>query len=119
MVDFWPQFPASDCVDAYVCSSDVSRPKPDGESARLACERLGVRPQRAVMIGDSVFDIQCARAAGVAAIAVSYGSTNLSTLREAMPDAVFETPDALLEWVQSSISNQYETKEDQFAGRTR
>ena len=40
-----------------------SKPAPDG--VLLACEKLGVKPARALMVGDSRFDEGAAKAAGV------------------------------------------------------
>lgn len=96
---FLDRFDGAAFVDAAICSSDVVHPKPHAESALLACERLGVSPKEAVLIGDSVFDIQCARNAKVrAAIAVTYGAGATSALLAEAPDLVFDTPEALLEW---------------------
>lgn len=47
--------------------------KPDPEMVRRALFGLGASPGEAVMIGDSHADIDAARAAGLRAIAVSYG----------------------------------------------
>lgn len=95
---FLQRFEAADALDATVCASDVQRPKPNPESALLACRRLGVEPSRSVMIGDSVFDIRCAQGAGVAAFAVAYGSTPSEELAREHPDALFDSPESLLAW---------------------
>jgi pyrophosphatase PpaX len=100
---FLSRFAAADAVQTSVCASDVHQPKPHPESAILACRRLGVEPSQAVMIGDSKFDIQCARQAGVTPIAVGFGSSDRATLLAESPDAYFETPADLLQWAQSSL----------------
>lgn len=100
---FLARFAASEAIDASVCASDVHQPKPHPESAHLACSRLGVEPAQAVMIGDSVFDIRCAREAGVTPIAVGFGASDQSTLTAELPAAYFETPADLLEWVRQSL----------------
>ncbi len=43
----------------------VSRPKPDPEGLLLACSRLGVRPTRAVYIGDRDVDVDAGRHCGM------------------------------------------------------
>ena len=53
-----------DCFDAIVCGDEVARAKPDPMSYLLACERLGVAPADAIVIGDSGNDVAAARAAG-------------------------------------------------------
>jgi phosphoglycolate phosphatase len=47
--------------------------KPDPAPLREVLASLGVAPDNAVMVGDSSADIECARAAGVSAVAVSFG----------------------------------------------
>jgi pyrophosphatase PpaX len=100
---FLSRFVATEAIDASVCASDVYQPKPHPESAFLACSRLGVEPAQAMMIGDSVFDIRCARQAGVTPIAVGYGASDQSTLCAESPAAYFETPADLLDWVRQSL----------------
>lgn len=47
--------------------------KPDPAPLLHACAQLGVEPAHAVAIGDSLNDVQAARAAGMAVIVVPYG----------------------------------------------
>jgi phosphoglycolate phosphatase-like HAD superfamily hydrolase len=100
---FLESFKARRAVDVTVCSSDVEFPKPHPESALLACKRLGVQVHEAVLFGDSIFDIQCARQAGVHSVALGYGAATSSQLLDQDPDAFFETPSQLLDWVHHSL----------------
>ena len=50
--------------DAVVGGDEVPHPKPAGDMVWLACERLGVEPARALVVGDSRHDREAARAAG-------------------------------------------------------
>ena len=52
--------------DTVVSSAEAGAPKPDPAPFRLALERLGVEPARALHIGDSEADTDGARAAGLA-----------------------------------------------------
>lgn len=98
---FYTKFPLRELVDADVCADDVSEPKPNPDSALLACRKLGVQPSPAVwMIGDSIFDIRCGRAAGLSTIAVTYGAGKAEDLRGEQPDIVLDEPHDLLEFVQ-------------------
>jgi len=54
--------------DVVVTSEDVRKHKPDPESILTAIARLGVTPDRALMLGDSSHDLQAARNAGVASV---------------------------------------------------
>jgi phosphoglycolate phosphatase len=60
-------------VDVYVGGDSCARRKPDPMPLLFACESLGVAPQRALMVGDSINDVEAARAAGIPVICVPYG----------------------------------------------
>ncbi len=70
--------------------------KPAPEPLWEACKRLDVDPANTIMVGDSVNDVQAARAAGMKVIAVPYGYNYGSDIREAEPDLVVERLDQLL-----------------------
>jgi pyrophosphatase PpaX len=95
-------FPAPEAVDVIVCASDVTHPKPHPESAFLACNKLGIEPADAVFVGDSIFDLQCARDAQMARVAVLYGAGRAELLRAENPDLIVETPEQLLHWVNTT-----------------
>jgi pyrophosphatase PpaX len=88
---------------AVVCSSDVSQPKPHPDSALTACRRLGVDPGDAMLIGDSVYDLRCGRAAGCACLMVAYGAASYEALALEEPDALLRTPEDLLEWARNEF----------------
>jgi HAD superfamily hydrolase (TIGR01509 family) len=52
-------------VDTIATSAEAGAPKPSPVVFRLALERLGVRPERALHVGDSPADAAGARAAGL------------------------------------------------------
>ncbi len=97
------RFSGAPYVDVTVCSSDVVNPKPDPESALLACKRLGVAPADSVFVGDSVLDLRCARNAGTACVAVAYGAGHRNALLEEEPDLLFAAPEELLAWAQDAF----------------
>ncbi len=101
---FLSEFTGAPAVDTAVCASDIVNPKPDPESALLACERLGVLPERALFVGDSAYDMRCARAAGCTSIAVSYGSAPRAVLEAERPDVLLETPESLLAWIEHQLA---------------
>lgn len=57
--------------DVFITSDDVARGKPDPESHLLAAKRLGVVPEKCVVIEDAPAGIKAARAAGMRVIAVA------------------------------------------------
>ena len=52
---------------------------------------LGVDPASCVYVGDAVVDVQAARAAGMAAVAVTWGAGVRDELVAARPDAVVDS----------------------------
>lgn len=102
--DFLNRFPFRHYIDATVSASDVANPKPAPDSARLACERLNVESQNAIFIGDSLWDLRCAKAAGIPFVAVSYGAADKATLQAESPELLFETPEELLAWARAEMS---------------
>jgi phosphoglycolate phosphatase/pyrophosphatase PpaX len=51
--------------DAVVTDDDVDQPKPNPDGIALALQRLGLKPDEAVYVGDSPGDAKASRAAGV------------------------------------------------------
>jgi phosphoglycolate phosphatase len=60
-------------VDVVVGGDTCARRKPDPQPLFFACESLNVAPAESVMVGDSINDVQAARAAGIPVVCVSYG----------------------------------------------
>jgi phosphoglycolate phosphatase len=60
-------------VDAVVGGDSCVRRKPDPQPLLFACESLQVPLSESLMVGDSVNDVQAARAAGIPVVCVSYG----------------------------------------------
>ena len=91
-----------DVVHAVVSSADVEVSKPEPDIVQKALEAAGARPEDAVMVGDTVYDIRAAKAAGVRCIGVLAGGIGEKELREAGADAVYGNVAELLEGLQDS-----------------
>jgi pyrophosphatase PpaX len=85
--------------DAVVTVDDVTQPKPHPEPILKALDSLRVTPEEAVYIGDAMFDVDSARAAGVMMAGVSWGARSKADLLLECPDRVFDTWRELVEWV--------------------
>lgn len=84
--------------DELVAFEDTTRHKPAPEPLQLALERLGSEPSTAAYVGDSPFDVLAARAAGLFAIAATWGAVHaLDVVAEAGPDVVLHDPLELLD----------------------
>ncbi|MCU1279521.1 MAG: HAD-superfamily hydrolase subfamily variant 3 [bacterium] len=74
-----------------VSSGDVARSKPAPDLFVEACKRAHCAPAQAIVIGDTVWDMQAARAAGTRAVAVlTGGAFSRAELHEAGAVAVYE-----------------------------
>jgi pyrophosphatase PpaX len=83
--------------DATVAAEDTERHKPNAEPLLLALERLDETTDGAVYVGDSPFDVQAAKAAGTASIAVTWGRIHSrERLEREEPDVVVDTVGELL-----------------------
>jgi pyrophosphatase PpaX len=83
--------------DVTVGAEDTTRHKPNPDPLLLALERLAASPDDAVYVGDSPFDIQAAKAAGVGSVAVTWGRIHSrQRLEREEPDAIVDTVEELL-----------------------
>ena len=85
---------------ATVQTADDHPSKPAPDMILAALSETGVDPQDAIMIGDTTFDMDMARAAGVRAVGVSWGYHPAEDLRKAGASRVisdFLELDALLQ----------------------
>jgi pyrophosphatase PpaX len=74
-------------VDRFVTMEDTNEHKPHPEPLWRGLELLGGIPkEEAAYVGDSPFDVEAAKAAGVTSVAVSWGAFSENRLRGAEPD---------------------------------
>jgi pyrophosphatase PpaX len=84
--------------DVVVGYEDTERHKPAPDPVVAALEKLAAQPDEAAYVGDSPFDVQAARAAGVFAVAVGWGGIHPDErLLEEEPDAFVREPAELLD----------------------
>jgi len=81
-------FGLSPYMKTIVTVEDVQHPKPHPEPVLKAMELLAARPEQTVMVGDSPFDMQSAKAAGAAAVAVAWSLKAEAVMRDAGADHV-------------------------------
>ena len=84
-------FAVADRFDAVVAGGDTQKHKPDPEPLLHACKLLGVNAHEAVMIGDSINDVQAARAAGCRALVVPYGYSEGVPVQTLASDGIVAT----------------------------
>jgi phosphoglycolate phosphatase len=75
----------------------VDMPGSKAQKILMAKSQFAAEAETVFMVGDSLSDIQAARAAGVKSIVVSWGHQGLSKLVGAGPDAIVHYPKELIE----------------------
>jgi HAD superfamily hydrolase (TIGR01509 family) len=96
---------ARELADGWTTSADVEATKPEPDLVKAAVEKAALRgdPQGAtprddaVMVGDTVWDVEAARRAGLETVTVLTGGFSEAELRDAGAGWVFESIEALRE----------------------
>jgi HAD superfamily hydrolase (TIGR01549 family) len=84
---------ARDIADAWTSSADVESSKPAPDLLQVALKKLGAAEDAdSVMVGDSVWDVEAAKNAGMPALVVRSGGFGDDELREAGAIAIYDTP---------------------------
>jgi pyrophosphatase PpaX len=90
--------PIAHLFETVVGGDETQKHKPDPEPLLLAAERMNARPDETAYVGDSPFDIRAAKAAGMYAIAVTWGRIHdRERLEREEPDAIVDSAEELLE----------------------
>ena len=85
---------------AMVLGGDsLSVKKPDPAPLLHVCETLQFDPTQALMIGDSINDIQAGKRANIDTVGLSYGYNYGKDIRDSQPNQAFDSFKALLDWV--------------------
>jgi HAD superfamily hydrolase (TIGR01509 family) len=91
-----------DLLSAVTSSNDVDTAKPEPDIVQVALERAGVDVAHAVFVGDTVWDVEACKRAGVPTIAVLSGGVSRAELETAGAQAVFDNPRDLCEHLDST-----------------
>ncbi|MER8010586.1 MULTISPECIES: HAD family hydrolase [unclassified Streptomyces] len=87
---------ADDVITATASADDVDEGKPAPEPVEHALELAGVPPERAVFVGDTVWDMRAGSRAGVRCVGVLCGGVPRRDLEEAGAETVYDDPAHLL-----------------------
>jgi pyrophosphatase PpaX len=90
--------PLEPYLDVIVASEDTDRHKPDPDPLLEALRRLEATVAEAVYVGDSPFDVQAAKSAGMYMVGVTWGRIHGPEALEGA-DVVVETAEELLDVV--------------------
>lgn len=94
---------AGDAVHAVTTADDVESSKPAPDVVRRALDQADVPPERAVFVGDAVWDLKSALKAGVGGLGVlTGGGFSREELLEAGATRVYRSPADLLDHLDDS-----------------
>jgi HAD superfamily hydrolase (TIGR01509 family) len=96
-----------DIVSAITSSEDVETAKPEPGIVEVALKKAGVEADRAVFVGDTVWDIRAAARAGVSCICLESGGIDRRLLFAEGAVAVFENPLDLVDHLDDSLIGQW------------
>jgi HAD superfamily hydrolase (TIGR01549 family) len=93
---------AGDAVDHVVHSGDTDASKPEPDIFAAALDKAGVGPDRALVVGDSVWDVEAAARCGLRTVGLTSGGISAAELIEAGAVAVYDDPADLLDRLDDS-----------------
>ena len=83
-------------IDFWLSADDVQNPKPDPEGILTALDYFQLPSSRVLFVGDTVYDIDAGKNAGVHTAAAFWGGHNISALTALNPDYCFSEPSQIL-----------------------
>ena len=83
---------AEQAITAVTSSADADRAKPHPDVVATALERIQADPSEAIMLGDTVWDVQAGRRAGVPTAVVLSGGITRDALESAGAAAIYAGP---------------------------
>ncbi|MBA2506032.1 MAG: HAD family hydrolase [Thermoleophilaceae bacterium] len=92
---------ARDLADDWTSSADVDATKPEPDLVKAAIEKAG-DPEQSVMVGDSTWDCEAAKRAGIETLAVLTGGFSDEELREAGASEVYGSLPELIDGLDDS-----------------
>jgi HAD superfamily hydrolase (TIGR01509 family) len=94
---------AEDAIDAATFSGDVEHTKPAPDLVEIALEKAAVPAERAVLVGDTVWDAQASQQAGVPCIGLLSGGIGREELADAGAEQIYAGPGELLARLSDSL----------------
>jgi phosphoglycolate phosphatase len=87
-------------------AQEVTNHKPHPESVHITLSKLDISPVKAIVVGDSLFDLQMARVAGVDSIGITTGPHTYERLLEEKPKHIFTSLEQVLSVIVDGKENQ-------------
>ncbi|MBD3108054.1 HAD family hydrolase [Bacillus sp. AGMB 02131] len=97
VIDEFEPFGISSHFECIICATDTKNHKPHPEPILVCLERLNATNNEAVYIGDSIYDMQCAKSAGVKFALALWGSKKTEGFESA--DFILKEPKDILDLI--------------------
>ncbi len=83
---------------SYVISGDtLPKKKPEPDQLLFVADKLGIAPERSLMVGDSINDLHAARAAQMPILCVTYGYNHGDNIADSKPDILVDSLAEMIE----------------------
>jgi len=80
----------SDLIDDTTTADDANASKPDPDILQAAIKKIAARPEQAIMLGDTPYDVEAAKRANIRCVAVRCGGWDDQSLQGAA--SIFDNP---------------------------
>lgn len=97
VIDEFEPFGISNHFEYIICATDTKNHKPHPEPLLVCLEKLNATHNEAVYIGDSIYDMQCAKSAGVKFALALWGSKSTEGFESA--DFILKEPKEILDLI--------------------
>ena len=81
--DFVRNLELSDTIVYVLGGEDVTQGRPDPQAVNMTLQKYGISPDEAIVVGDTVYDIEMGRNAGTMTCGVTYGNGKRESMSEA------------------------------------
>lgn len=96
------RFEIASFIDVIISAHDIRHNKPHPEPAHKALQALNGTPEQAMLVGDSPYDILCAKNAGITSVLADWTIFPKEQLLRLKPDHILQTPAELLPIIRNS-----------------
>lgn len=84
------KFKLTDCFGCIIGADSTEKHKPHPEPIYMALEQLSSRSKETIMVGDSAFDVLCAKNAQVTSVIVGWSALPKETYMQHNPDFIID-----------------------------
>ena len=88
-----------DYFESIISADDTDIHKPDPTPAFMALGELGGKPEETIFVGDTQFDVLCAKNAGITSVVVGWSALPKDVILKYEPDHVIESMEELVSLV--------------------